>query len=290
MRWTRRAGGGGASSRFPAGPPARASEPAPPSPPAPRRRRARGRARRARRAAREASRARGDARRRLDGPGLRAGRRWRVRARPAVGRVVEQLALRAEQRVPERHADRSRGLVFHRVRVGGAVHAHGAFLLETEPRVPADDAFGSRQALVHLVQLVRIHRIEGVVVLHVRVLEHVRQALANRHRARVRVARQHRGRAPHLVAAGATAVEHGARHFPPDNTDTARRSTLPERQEDETRPRPGGDGPSAPTSARGTCAERPPASNSSEPSTALRSRPRGPDCQCARGRWRIKTG
>ena len=292
MRWTRRAGGGGASSRFPAGPPRPAPrEPAPPSPPAPRRRGSRTRATCSACRSRGLARSRGRARRRLDGPEApRRERRWRVRARPAVGRVVEQLALRAEQRVPERHADRSRGLVFHRVRVGGAVHAHGAFLLETEPRVPADDAFGSRQALVHLVQLVRIHRIEGVVVLHVRVLEHVRQALANRHRARVRVARQHCGRAPHLVAAGATAVEHGARHFPPDNTDTARRSTLPERQEDETRPRPGGDGPSAPTSARGTCAERPPASNSSEPSTALRSRPRGPDCQCARGRWRIKTG
>ena len=181
------------------------------------------RARRARRAARAASRARGDARRRLDGPkALRRERRRRIRVRPAVdGRVVEQLALRAEQRVSERHADRPRGLLFHRVRVGGAVHAHGAFLLEPEPRVPADDAFGSRQALVHLVHLVRVHRVERVVVLHVRVLKHFRQALANRHRARIRVARQRRGRAPHLVAAGAAAVEHRARHFPPDDTDTA---------------------------------------------------------------------
>ena len=116
VRWTRRAGGGERRRALAGPPPARASEPAP------RRRRrrgeeARGRARRARRP--------------LARPRALAGTREDVStdrgSAPSGGarpRASRRRTRRRTARPPrgtaglERHADRSRGLVFHRVRVG----------------------------------------------------------------------------------------------------------------------------------------------------------------------------
>jgi hypothetical protein len=149
------------------------------------------------------------------------------------------------------------------------------FSSKTEPRVPADDAFGSRQALVHLVHLVRIHRIEGVVVLP-------RAPSLNtsaRHsrigtEPRVRVARQHRGvrhtsSLPERPRSNtAPVIFRPTTQTPPDDRRSPRdRRTRPDRD-------PAGTGRAPQLALAGRAPSVPQRPNSSEPRTALRSRPR----------------